>query len=76
MTRTTDFNREKARLLHLAGLLQRAQSAAELRALLMADTSGPWHSFDGLSIAAAIENMGSVMAELLYADMDAQEVNP
>lgn len=67
------FDREKARLLRFMRTLEKAQSAAELRAMLMAEIGSPWHSFDPLALAASIENMGTGLARLLDDDLDTEE---
>lgn len=73
MTRATDFDREKTRLLRFMRTLEKSRSAAELRALLMADLGSPWQSFDPLALAASIENMGVGLAQMLDDDLDAED---
>jgi hypothetical protein len=73
MNRATDFDREKTRLLRFMRTLEKAHSAAELRALLMADMGSPWQSFDPLALAASIENMGASLAPMLDDGLDAEE---
>ncbi|GKT22560.1 hypothetical protein [Acidovorax sp. SUPP3334] len=73
MPRVSDFDREKDHLLYFMRTLQKAQSAAELRALLMADMGSLWHSFDPMTIAASVENMGVGLAQLMDDDLDSEE---
>lgn len=67
---SADFAAEKAALLSFAAVLCTADNPAQLRARLMSATGAPWHSFDPLALAAAVENLGSGLAQLLCADLD------
>ncbi len=69
MSRAT-FEQEKAALLRFARTLEKAQSVTELGGLLMGDLGSPFQSFDPLAVMAAVEGMGSRMAELMAEDLD------
>lgn len=61
----TDFDIAKQRVIHLAGVLDKANTPQELRALLLADTQAPYHSYDMLAQLAAVESIGCDLASVL-----------
>ncbi len=65
-----EFNEAKQRVIHLAGVLQKANTPQELRALLLADTQAPYHSYDMIELLMAAENIGCDVAEQLAAAID------
>lgn len=73
--RNNQFEQEKATLLRMAKALEGASCPYDFCGRLMADVGAPFHSFNPLAIAAAVENMGSRMATLMSENLDA-EVQP
>jgi hypothetical protein len=61
----TDFDIAKQRVIHLADVLKKANTPQELRALLLADTQAPYHSYDMLELLSAVENIGCNLASVL-----------
>lgn len=71
---TYSFIDAKDEILHFAKTLQKANSAVALRAAMLADTNAPYNSMDMLALIAVVENMGTVMAELMGQGLDADGV--
>lgn len=71
---TIAFRAAKQRFLHFAHALERADSAHEFRALLLADVTAPYHSFDMLQLLTVAECIGEKPAELMSEGLDAQGV--
>ena len=67
---TIDFDSAKQRFMHFAEVVRKANSADELRALLLADTQAPYHSFDTLALHAVVETIGEELCECIGADLD------
>lgn len=65
-----DFEEAKQRVLHFAAVLEKSNSAAELRALMVADRFAPYHSYDMLELLTAVENIGCDIAECLHEGLD------
>lgn len=60
-----EFNKAKQRVIHLAGVLQKANTPQELRALLLADAQAPYHSYDMIDLLMVVENIGCDVAAVL-----------
>ena len=64
------YSQCKSDWLRIASVLNKAQSTAELRALLLADTTAPYHSFDVLAMVTPIVNLGDTLANLIMDGLD------
>lgn len=64
------FAYEKERFLRLARVLEKANSPAQLRSLLVADTDSPLHSYDMLELMTEVECIGIALAELMSHGLD------
>lgn len=59
---SADFEAAKRRVIHLAGVLHKSDTPQALRALLLADTQAPYHSYDMIELLTAVENIGCDLA--------------
>lgn len=65
-----DFNVVKQDFLRFAEVVRKANTAAELRALLLADTQAPYHSYDMIDLIVVAENLGNDLMECLGENLD------
>ena len=69
-TDISEFDAAKQCFLHFSRTLERASSAPELRALLLADTAAPYHSFDILRLLTVTEGIGGELCRLMEEGLD------
>ena len=67
---TNQFEEEKSALRRFAQTLEKAKSPQELRALLMADLTAPYHSFDTLAMLTNVENLTYDLVQLMSNGLD------
>ena len=67
---STQFEAEKAALLRFVQTLEKAESPQELRGLLMADLTAPYHSYDTLALLTKVENLTYDLVDLMSNDLD------
>jgi hypothetical protein len=65
-----EFSETKAKFLRLAATVEKAHSKAQLRALLLADLSAPYHSFNALELVSKAENVVVEMVNSVLDDTD------
>lgn len=65
-----DFPTAKANFMRLAAAAEKAQSAEQLRALLLADTAGAHHSFNTLELIDRSVNVAVTLLESMGDDLD------
>lgn len=66
------FDVSKANFLRIARAVEKAQSKAELRALLLADVGGAHHSFNTLELIDRSVNVAVTLLESMGDDLDEQ----
>lgn len=64
------FEDAKQRFLCFSEAVKKANSAEELRALLMADTEAPYHSYDMLELMDSAENIGLELCFCMSETLD------
>jgi hypothetical protein len=70
MSSKPSFEDCKTALLRLAQVTAKAKTVAELRALLLADSGAPYHSYDVLVIGCELINLADRLQELIWEDLD------
>lgn len=65
-----DFSVVKQDFLRYAETLRKANTAAEMRALLLADTQAHYHSYDMIDLIVVAENLGNDLMECLGKNLD------
>lgn len=68
--RAKDFNAVKQDFLRYAETMRKANTAAEMRALLLADTQAPYHSYDMLDLICIADYLGNDLMECLGENLD------
>ena len=65
-----NFNVVKQDFLRFADVLRKANTADELRALLLADIGASYHSYDMLDLLTVAEDIGFDLAECMGQNLD------
>lgn len=65
-----DFNLVKQDFLRYADTVRKANTPDELRALLLADTQAPYHSYDMLDLIYLPDYLGNDLMECLGENLD------
>jgi hypothetical protein len=68
--RKMPFEQLQLVLTRLARVIGKASNAKDLRALLLADTAAPYHSYDVLLLVNRLQDIGSDLVDLVTADLD------
>lgn len=56
--------------MRLSGLLAKAKSAAEFRALVLADAAAPYHSYNVLALVSEFNNLADNLTDLVCEGLD------
>lgn len=56
--------------LRLSGLLAKAKTPAEFRALLLADAAAPYHSYNILALVTELNNLADNLTDWVYDGLD------
>ena len=67
---TKDFNVVKQDFLRFADTLRKANTPDELRALLLADTQAPYHSYNMLDLLDIADYLASDLMECMGENLD------
>jgi hypothetical protein len=65
-----DFNVVKLDFLRFAETVRKANTADELRALLLADTQAPYHSYDMIDLICIPDYLANDLGECLGENLD------
>ncbi len=65
-----NFNAVKQDFLRFSETVRKANSAAELRALLLADTEAPYHSYDMLDLICTPDYLANALMECMGENLD------
>lgn len=64
------FEHAKARVMRFSEVLAKAETPEQLRALMLADTTAFYHSYDMLELLTFVENIGCDIAESISEGFD------
>lgn len=56
--------------MRISGLLAKAESAAEFRAIVLADLEAPYHSYNVLALVCEFVNLADNLTDLVYEGLD------